>query len=173
MILKTLFRFAPLFLSAFLIGCAQNPAKSGGAGAFAPSGGGFTVNMPAAPKAQTASHGTRVYTTEVEGRAYIVSYTDLGSSDKHLNDAQIGRVLNGAIKGVTSNGSHLLSRKNIHMDGHAARDLRLRLKSGHFMRLRITLVGRRLFQVGVVTDMKDSHAPQIRKFLRSFHITMQ
>ncbi len=162
--LKRISRLVPALAILLLAACAQNPVS-----AFSPAHSGFTVQMPGTANEQTTERGGHIYTTEVDGKAYIVSYSDLAPRVK-VTRANVQQILDNARGGAVSDNK-LLSEKKVTVEGHPGRDLGLQLKSGHYMRLRVMIADSTLYQVGVVAEMGQANAPEIAKFIDSFHFT--
>lgn len=167
--LKTLLRLAPLFLSMLLIGCAENPPRP----AFAPAGAGFSVQMPGTPQAHINPDGAHMYAVQVGKMAYIVGYRDLPPRIKPTASVR-ERVFDAWRDEMTSQGgATLLSEQNTTLDGHPGREMKLNMREGYFMQLKTAFNGSRLYHVGVVTPMDESTAPEVERFIDSFHFVKQ
>lgn len=97
-----------------------------------------------------------------------------------LNDPEAARdVLDkGAKGGVAAVNSELLELKEITLDGHPGRYLKERMPGGEIMRVKMILVGQRLYQVAITTpgeegasskDLK-TYQEMSDKFLNSFKV---
>ena len=165
--LKTLLRLAPLFLSMLLLGCAQNPPRP----AFAPAGAGFSVQMPGTPQERTNPNGTHMYAAQVGKLAYIVGYHDLPPRVRPTASIR-ERVFDASRDAMTGQGgAKLLGEQDTTLDGHPGREMKLKTREGYFMQLKTAFNGSRLYQVSVVTPMDESTAPEIKRFIDSFHFT--
>lgn len=163
----------PLLAALLLAGCAQNPGQSAanGAPAYAPQGGGFTVQMPGPAQEQTDPNGTHMFLSEVNGKAFIVGYTDFGNHLK-VTKANADMLLDAARNGMVQNAhSKVISETKITFQGHPGRDLKLMTKEGYFMQLKMVLSDTRLYQVGVATPKDEANSPEIKKFIDSFRLT--
>ena len=80
------------------------------------------------------------------------------------------RVLDGARDGAVGNVNGVLrSEQRIALGGHPGRDLVVDVPGQVVARQRIYLVGRRLYQLIVVTDQPPS-SPEIERSLNSFRL---
>lgn len=171
MILKTLFRLAPLLLSALLFGCAQNPPKTEPAKpGFAPAGGGFSAQMPAT-KERISADGTHMFAVQVGNLAYVVGYNEL-PADLKLTASIRKRLMDTSRDNmVRKAGTIVLSEQETTLDGRPARDMRMEPRKGYYMRLENAFNAHRLYHVGVVAPMGQSKAPEIAEFINSFRFT--
>jgi hypothetical protein len=143
---------------------------------FSPEGGGFTVEMPCKPQQQSTAVETpagpvnlMVYLCRTANRAYMVGYSDYSFPDMKEKAESL---LDGAREGALKKGNNrLVSELSISLDGHPGRELRMEAPNGPRMRVRMILVGNRLYQIGVVTPKVEMDAPEIGKFLDSFRLT--
>lgn len=164
--MKTFSWLTPLLAALLLVGCAETPNGS----AYAPAGGGFTVLMPGSVQEKTDESGTHMYIGQVSGKdqAYIISYTDLDPSK--VNKANADKVLDNVRNGITQKNK-LLSETRVSVDGHPARDLKVQTKDGYVMHDRVIIANSRMYQVLVVTSKNEANAPDVKKFINSFHLT--
>ena len=162
------FSWLAVFFAALLfVGCASAPPS------FSPPDSGFSVAMPGKPQEKTDKKGTHIFVSEVEGKGYIVGYTDFGhlvKANKSNSDIMLDATRNGVINGAHSK---LVSEQKIEVDGHPGRDLHLITKEGFAMHLKLILTETRLYQVGVAAPPKDANAPEIDRFIDSFRFTAQ
>lgn len=104
---------------------------------------------------------------------YPVSISDPAVARKVLDD--------GAAGAVASVNSELLELREIELDGHAGRYLKERMPNGEIMRVKMLLVGQRLYQVAITTPREDnlsaemvkSYEATADKFLKSFKLIKQ
>ena len=121
---------------------------------LAPPGGRFEAAVPADPvaskrKVATASGHLLVHVWMARGKdesAFVVSYFDL--SEDELAKGPIETRLDHARDGAVSSArGKLQSEKRIELAGHPGRDLAIEKDGKRIARVRLVLVGRRLFQV--------------------------
>lgn len=88
-------------------------------------------------------------------------------------------VLDSGAKGaVASVNSELLELKEITLDGHPGRYLRERMPGGEIMRVKMILVGQRMYQVAITTPREEGATAELvkqyettaDKFLNSFKL---
>ena len=147
--------------------------------------GGFSILFPGNPTQETQviepAPGVRlnlrvhVLRTLAE---YSVMYYDYPMP---VSDPAVAQSVleNGAKGAVASVNSELLEFKEITLDGHPGRYLKERMPSGEIMRVKMLLVGQRLYQVAITTPREDgasaatvkSYAAMADKFLSSFKVT--
>lgn len=156
---------APFVAALLLAGCASSPP------AFSPADSGFSVAMPGTPQEKSDKKGTHIFVSEVNGKGYIVGYTDFGhmvKANKSNADIMLDATRNGIINGARSK---LVSEQKIEVEGHPGRDLHLITKEGFAMHLKLILTETRLYQVGVAAPQKDKDAPEIDQYIDSFRFT--
>lgn len=138
--------------------------------------GGFAAAFPKAPaestqrvKAATGELKVRLYVAEGQGDvSYVVSWTDLpakearkGTEQKRLDFAQGGA--------VSSSRGKLRSSTKRDLDGHPGRELIIDGPGESSVRVRLYVVGRRLYQVMAV-GMGAAASRQALHFLDSFRL---
>jgi len=77
------------------------------------------------------------------------------------------------IKIVSEQLSELVSEKKMRLYGYPGREFFVKKSekgSDDFYQWRIFLVGRRVYQLAVATERKDSGSPDIAKFFTSFNL---
>jgi len=141
--------------------------------------GGFSVKMPAEPKAQKIILDTEVGRTYLniyilnrkdDEFVYSIGYVDypaslfqLKKADKILDDGRDGAVRN--IKGK------LISESKIAIDKNPGREVTIESTIGDaVLKAKFFLVGQRMYQLMVTTSKKMSNSYQIKKFLDSFEL---
>lgn len=149
-----------------ILGCSRSP--------LSPPGAGFSVAMPGEAKNEIHTINTDIgpvtlnmYVLETGDWAYIAGYSDYPSFPNGVAAALDG-ARDGALK---SSQSTLLSEEIISLAGHSGRELRMEGPRGLTTRLRLVVVGTRLYQVGVVTKKDDAFSPKVRAFLDTFRLT--
>ena len=70
---------------------------------------------------------------------------------------------NGAKGAVASVDSELLELKEIVLDGHPGRYLKEKMPSGEIMRVKMLLVGQRMYQVAITTPREDGASLEMLK----------
>jgi TonB family protein len=149
---------------------------------FSSAGGRFTVLLPGTPTEKVQSRDSPVGTLDVHDFTLITSYyygvtyieyppnVEEGGDVKAFLDSVIGA-------GVKSVGGTLLEEKDISLDGHPGRFVRVQAGNGYVMRIRSYVVGNRIYQIGIT--MREADAPQAiakfhdetaAKFLDSFRL---
>ncbi len=164
--MKTFFSWlTPLLAALLLVGCAETPNGA----AYAPAGGGFTVLMPGSVQEKTDESGSHMYIGQVAGKdqAFIISYNELGNK---VSKANADKVLDNVRNGIAQK-NRLISESRITVDGHPARDLKFSTKDGYVMRDRVIIADTRMYQVLAVTSKAEANAPEVSKFIKSFHLT--
>ncbi len=146
--------------------------------------GGFTILFPGNPSLETqvieAAPGVqfklRIYKLKTLAE-YSVMYADYPIA---VGDPAIAKnVLDDGVKGaVASVNSELLELKEIKLDGHPGRYLKERMPSGEIMRVKMLLVGQRMYQIAITTpreegtsaEMVKAYETMADKFLNSFKL---
>lgn len=180
--MNLLSRTSPLLTLLLLIGCAHNPPAGPAAATpaqpaaaarapLAPTGAGFSADMPGEPRESTAANGSHVYAAQVADVAYIISYADM-PPEIQVTPQNTDALLDATRESIVHSGrAKVVEEKPFTVDGQPGRELQLVTKEGYRMRLRLAFLGARLYQVGVVTPAENATAPEIEKFLASFHFT--
>ena len=149
---------------ALLLVCLPNSAS-----AFAPAHCDFTVDLPQPAHEEVTKFGGHIYSAEHDGNGYVASCSDLSQRVK-VTKANVEEFLDRARDGATD-GATLISERKMSIEGHPARDLRIKTGDGYFMRLRLIMSGSRLYQVGFVTQPDKADMPEIETYLNSFHLS--
>lgn len=158
-------RLIPLIAALLIAGCAQNMAH--GAAPFAPSGGGYTVNMPGEPKEST-DEGAHMATSSADDNFYMVRYKELSDPVNESSPHAQHMLDRAAATWAEGDGHRLVWKKAAKVDGHPARDLLVQTKDGTYMRVRIAVTHTRIYQVVAAADADDKKAAA---FVESFHFT--
>ena len=97
-----------------------------------------------------------------------------------VGDAEVAKKVldNGAKGAVESVNSELLELKEVALDGHPGRYLKERMPGGELMRVKMLLVGQRMYQVAITTpreegasaEMVKQYETMADKFLNSFKL---
>ena len=136
---------------------------------LASSEGRFSIEFPGSPAVTTQDieglnepiklkiHSLRTFAE------YSVMYADYPIPIK--SPAVIKEVLDNGAKGaVDSVNSQLLEIKEINLDNYPGRFLKKKMSGGKIMRVRIYLVGQRMYQIAVTTPSETTASEESRKF---------
>lgn len=138
----------------------------------------FTILLPSAPKRQVnAIDGTMgkslLYSYSSGNRIglFTILYFDhpVEPKDAVQQESRLDVVSNGIIKSLA--GEVIAERKNINLYGYPGREFIVKKTeqgSEDIYQWKIFLVGKRVYQLTVATERKDSTAPDIAKFFTSF-----
>ena len=146
--------------------------------------GGFSILFPGNPSQETqvveAAPGVqfnlRIHKLKALAE-YSVMYADYPIP---VSDPAVAKNVldNGAKGAVASVNSELLELKEITLYGHPGRYLKERMRSGEIMRVKMLLVGQRMYQVAITTpreegtsaEMVKAYETMADKFLSSFKL---
>lgn len=146
--------------------------------------GGFSILFPGDPSQETqfieAAPGVqfelRIFKLKTLAECSVM-YADYPMP---LDDPKLAKSVldNGAKGAVASVNSELLELKEIMFEGHPGRYLKERMPSGEIMRVKILLVGQRLYQVAITTpgeegkssEMVAAYQAMSDRFLNSFKL---
>ena len=140
-------------------------------------GGRFAVSMPGRPTDSTkhvnASYGpveVHISAVSLGDTAFVVMYSDYPSEYLKAQDSKA--ILDDARDGAVANTQGtLLSELLITRDGNPGRDIKISVAEGKATSQdRLVLVGRRLYQLIVVTTVSRSNSPAIERFRDSFEL---
>ena len=103
----------------------------------------------------------------------MLSYADYPNEASSVTqqEAVLDGVRGGVLKGLEA---ELMSETKVTLNGHPGREFRAKkLSEGSevVFSWRILLVGRRLYQMGVVTTKADAESADIQKFFTSFQLS--
>jgi hypothetical protein len=135
--------------------------------------GRFAIKMPAIPaettqQVETAAGSIALRSRELNhgGFEYFVSFSDY--PDEFLVRNGREAILEAAREGAIVAGE-LLEESAISLGENSGRFLVL-LDAGadQVLQIRLLLVGRRLYQFGIVTPERDRSAPEVARFLDTF-----
>jgi hypothetical protein len=147
--------------------------------------GGFSILFPGTPGDNTqlldAAPGVqfklRIHSLKTSSAECSVMYADYPIP---VGDPAVARGVldNGAKGAVASVNAELLELKEIALDGHPGRYLKERMPRGEIMRVKMILVGQRMYQIAVTTPREEGVAAEaVRqydsvadKFLNSFQL---
>jgi hypothetical protein len=139
--------------------------------------GRFSIKMPAIPaettqEVKTAAGSITLRSRELdhEGFKYIVSFSDY--PDEFLAQNDPDSILDAAREGTAVAGE-LLEESAISLGENSGRFLALLDPSGErVLQIRLLLVGRRLYQFGIVTPTQDQSAAEVTRFLDAFALLL-
>jgi hypothetical protein len=146
--------------------------------AFTSEAGRFSVLLPRTPRQTTQTVDTGVgavdehaFTVMHGSITYLVSYGDYPQNVLARNpQAALDAFGDGA---VASMEGKLLSERAISTNGHLGRELEIRLaddSGAAIVRLRIYVVGNRLYTVYTLAPEERASSPNVEKFLDSFKL---
>jgi TonB family protein len=152
---------------------------------YAPPGEGFSVQLPGKSRGQTQQtprpDGTatarRVHSLKTFAE-YGVKYEDYPFAISGAEEAQ--RILDAGAQGaVAEANAELLESKEISLGGRPGRALKEKLPDGRIMRVRMYLVGSRLYQLAITTPKEDDapafairfYEATANRFFDSFKLT--
>jgi hypothetical protein len=135
--------------------------------------GRFAIKMPAIPAENTQPIETAAGSIVLRSRElndgnfkYFVSFSDY--PDEFLAQNGAKAILDAARDGAAEAGE-LLEERSISLGESPGRFLVLRDAGGErVLQIRLLLVGRRLYQFGIVTPERDRSAAEVARFLNAF-----
>jgi hypothetical protein len=139
--------------------------------------GRFSIKMPAIPaettqEVETAAGSITLRSRELvhEDFKYIVSFSDY--PDEFLAQNGPESILDAAREGTAVAGE-LLEESAISLGENSGRFLVLLDPSGErVLQIRLLLVGRRLYQFGIVTPKQDRSAAEVARFMDAFALLL-
>ena len=146
---------------------------------FSSPEGKFNILTPSKPKldvkdVESAQGTLKLYFYGASGTAgfFAASYGDYTLEAKTADEKAtvLDGVRNGINKGI--NGK-LVSERKISLYGYPGREIVIDAKlqdTDVIFKWRIFLMGKRLYQIGVGTDVRNSGSPDVDKFLLSFDL---
>ena len=144
-----------------------------------PEQGGFSVKIPAnstlTRKKVNGEDGSSEVVIVQAGEArlaYLVTYVDVSATTARMPRSLLDGTRDVA---VSSSKGKLLSEKKILLKKYPGREIRAEVPlgddpKGGFLKCRIYLVGRRVFQVMAIGPKDEANAKEIDKFFGSFQI---
>lgn len=149
----------PVLLLVFLFNLKYNRP-------YTPPDGGFSVSFPGYPQSQTDVAKERTLSDYVykSGKAeYFVSRWEFVELDV---TAQEGLEM---VKDSIENKSKLVKEEASDIDGRPAKIFDVELSGDREERMKVCMVGKKLFVVGVITPKAEFQSTNIDEFIRSFH----
>jgi hypothetical protein len=144
---------------------------------FRSEGGGFTIMMPGRPEEQSQKTATafgtiesRVFLVEHQAAGYLVNYADYPQD--LVQDSPADVILDGVSLGVVSqSGGTLKSSAAIRLGDFTGRELEITSPGGQsLLKVRIYLVGVRIFQLSVVSEIGVDIIDDVARFFESFEL---
>lgn len=141
--------------------------------------GRFSVLLPTKPKVEVKDIDSAVgkltmytYASSNNVGYFMVSFGDYQNEAKDITQREsvLDGVRGGVVKGLEA---EIISENKITFDGYPGREFKAKRtvdKSEVIFNWKIVLVGRRLYQLAVVTTTADAASPDIAKFLTSFKL---
>ena len=162
---------AALFVSLFfaLHVCAQS---TGQWIKFAPTGGGFSILLPAQPKEETESKQnftSHFFTTRNERALYIVGYGDYAPSVHLDTDDELAANRDNSIRSFKA---HITNSRAVTLNGHPGLEYTAENDQAT-MKCRVYLVGNRVYQFAAIVLAGQDDKENVNKFLASFAFTNQ
>jgi hypothetical protein len=151
---------------------------------YSSAAGGFSTLFPGTPSESSqlvdAAPGVQfklhIHSLKILAE-YSVMYADYPIP---VGDPAVARSVldNGAEGAVASVNSELLELKEIALDGHPGRYLKERMPGGEIMRVKMILVGQRMYQLAITTPREEGAPAETAKlydtmadkFLNSFKL---
>jgi hypothetical protein len=162
-----------VIVAVTLMGCGLSSWKT-----FTSDEGSFSVSFPGSPQQDVQNVNTAVgaiamYTFMVEksDSAYMVAYSDYPPS--LVNETPPDVILSGARDGAVANvQGRLLNEVFISLQGHMGREITVETAGAEaFARVRIYLVGNRMYQIMALTSTEDASKDEdITNYLNSFFV---
>jgi len=160
----TWLRLASTVALGMLAACGDN--------AFTSDEGRFSVRMPNAPQHQVITIDPadptpmHLFTAQRGTTAYMVAFADIP-----VDGRKAGEVLDGARDNALKRpGRTLLAERSLSLGSNPGRELEIAAPNDLLLRVRVFLVGARLYQVAVTTRDKNVLATDGAKFLESFKV---
>jgi hypothetical protein len=146
---------------------------------FNSSEGRFSILVPSTPKPDVNQVDSAVgeltvysYNSSNSVGLFVVTYTDYPFEANGAD--HIEAVLDGVRKGVLEgSGADLIDEKKILQSSYPGRVFRARKTvngAAVIFNWKVVLVGRRLYQLAIATNVKDSKSPDIARYLDSFEL---
>lgn len=139
--------------------------------------GSFSILMPGTPIERSQTEITdfgpvdfaQFLFESADGTEYVVMYADMPEelfevfAPDEMLDAFAPRI-------VQKTSGELIHELVVRVDGHEGREVKVRTADGLITKMRGYLVGKRNYQVGVVTSPERQFSPDVQKFLDSFEL---
>ena len=124
----------------------------------------LTINTADGPR------DIQMYTFTDKQTSFSVTVSDLPS--EQVENTGAAAILDGARDGAVANTQgDLFSDLVIEVAGHPGRELKIAAGGGKAtIRVRLFIVKNRLYQDLVVTPVRESYAPRVRRFLESVEL---
>ncbi|MFL6229059.1 MAG: energy transducer TonB [Pyrinomonadaceae bacterium] len=137
---------------------------------FSPPDGGFSILFPGEPQSSTqvlsrdGSASLELHVHRLKSLAeYSVIYSNYPIREGDPADARA--FLDRGVKGgVAAVNSELLSVTEIALDNYPGRLLKERTSDGEILRVKLLLVGRRLYQITVTTPSEEGVSAEVARF---------
>ena len=162
-----------LLIAIVLSGCGREV----GWREFRSEEGAFTIMMPGRPEEQSQKTATAfgtiesyVFLVEYQGVGYLVNYADY--PQELVQDSPEDVILDGVSLGVVAqSGGTLISTAAIRLGEYTGRELEINSPTGDsVLKVRIYLVGTRIFQLSVVSDLGVNNSEDLAQFFNSFEL---
>lgn len=161
-----------------LCGCGKGNDSSGGSGwsGFDPDNGKFTVNMPGTPTEQPMTSGKgKSWTSTADGLTYSVSYQELDVPAGTADSDRAESLMNDEVEHIDflGKGKVLGEHKPLMIGGAGGvpgREVDVEIDKNNTRRIRMCLVGNRLYEVEISGPREKVAASDADSFLDSFRL---
>ncbi len=140
--------------------------------AFRSDEGRFSIRMPNAPQRQVVTPDPsdptpmHIYAAQRGTTAFLVAFADVRVEGRKADE-----ILDGARDNALNKpGRSLLAERSVALGGNPGRELEIAAPNDLFLRVRVFLVGARLYQVSVVARDRNVLAAEAVPFLDSFKV---
>ena len=134
---------------------------------FAPTGGGFSILLPAQPKEETQAKEnftSHFFTTKNERALYIVGYGDYAPSVHLDTDGELAANRDNSVRGLKA---HITDSHAVTLAGHPGLEYTAESDQAT-MKCRVYLVGNRVYQFAAIVFAGKDDTENVNKFLGSF-----
>jgi hypothetical protein len=165
------------FWLVVLVLCLLASCKTSAWKEFRCDEGGFTITLPGRPAVATQQQETtagplavKTYTLRLGAgdAAYIVAFNDY--PEAVLRASTPDEILDRVVKGALGDHGKLRRQLPVEFEKHKGRDVLGSVHGGLEYRSRFYLVGKRLYQISVVSKAAAVRAEDVSKFLESFRL---
>ncbi len=163
-------RFSAALLFVFLFAPVMNAYQGSEWSKVAPTGGGFSIMMPAKPEEEVnpkEDFTLHLFTVMTTNAIYLAGYGDYAPSIRLDTAAELAANRDNFLKGVNAT---LVDSKSITLDGRAGLEFTGESNQASF-KSRVYLFGNRVYQIGVAVFKGKDDAENANRFFASFAFT--